>query len=249
MIARVSRAGAVLALALVMAGCGSQARRAALGHVAVWRMAPSETGIPAPRSLCVSTNGELYVLDTVGRVLVYAPSGDLARQWSMPAVSVGRPEGIVELRDGSILIADTHYHRLVRFSAAGDMLSMWGGKGTGAGEFIYPVAVTQDPEGLIYVAEYGGNFGSRCTIHRQVGGTAMSKIMKAEVFNLRFVPCAPPLSFEITPSRFTGLGVNKYVVFANGSDFLKFFQLFDDLRNQGETPTLCILGPAQDRPF
>ncbi|NQU39787.1 MAG: hypothetical protein HQ523_07530 [Lentisphaerae bacterium] len=159
-------------LAVVAVGCGSRATRAPLKHVAVWRMEPSERGIPAPRSLCVSTNGELYVLDTVGRVLVYSPTGALAREWSMPEVSVGRPEGIVELRDGSILVADTHYHRLVRFSASGEVLSLWGQEGTEAGAFIYPVAVTQDPEGLIYVAEYGGN--DRIQVFSETGGVLRS---------------------------------------------------------------------------
>jgi iron(III) transport system ATP-binding protein len=144
-------------MAVLVAGCGGRRAPVPFQHEAVWRMAPSETGIPAPRSLCVATNGELYVLDTIGRVLVYGPSGALARQWSMPETSVGRPEGIVELRDGSMLVADTHYHRLVRFSPRGEVLSMWGRKGEGPGEFIYPVAVTQDPNGFIYVAEYGGN--------------------------------------------------------------------------------------------
>ncbi len=147
-----------LILVLAMGtGCSRRERQVSLTHVAVWRMDPSERGIPAPRSLCVATNGELYVLDTIGRLLVYAPDGTLARQWSMPETSVGRPEGITELHDGSILVTDTHYHRLVRFDSAGTVLSYWGRHGEGDGEFIYPVAVVQAPDGLIYVAEYGGN--------------------------------------------------------------------------------------------
>ena len=159
-------------MAVLVAGCGGRRAPAVFQHEAVWRMAPSETGIPAPRSLCVATNGELYVLDTIGRVLVYGADGALAREWSMPETSVGRPEGIVELRDGSILVADTHYHRLVRFSPDGEVLSMWGRKGEGPGEFIYPVAVTQDPEGFIYVAEYGGN--DRIQVFRETGEVVRS---------------------------------------------------------------------------
>lgn len=147
----------VTALLSALCGCGRGSDEASSHVATVWPMVPSATGIPAPRSLCVATNGELYALDTIGRVLVYGPEGQPRRQWSMPETSVGRPEGIVELQDGSILVADTHYHRLVRFSPQGEVLSMWGREGEGIGEFIYPVAVAQDPEGLIYVAEYGGN--------------------------------------------------------------------------------------------
>ncbi len=153
-------AGALLAAAtamLITSGCGGGSGRSAFSDEDVWSMPPSEVAIPAPRSLCVATNGELYVLDTIGRVIVYGSDGNVARIWSMPETSVGRPEGVVELSDGSILVADTHYHRLVRFSKSGEVLSMWGSKGEGDGEFIYPVAVEQGPDGSIYVAEYGGN--------------------------------------------------------------------------------------------
>lgn len=150
-----------------LASCAPRVNDDLFDHEAVWRMQPSERGIPSPRSLCVSTNGELYVLDTIGRVLVYGPEGNLVRQWSMPETSVGRPEGIVELHNGSILVADTHYHRLMRFSPTGEVLDTWGRKGEGPGEFIYPVAVTQDPDGFIYVAEYGGN--DRVQVFNQKG--------------------------------------------------------------------------------
>ncbi len=151
---------ALLAVALLgsaTSGCGRRTSDHLYQHEAVWPMPPSATGIPAPRSLCTTTNGELVVLDTIGRVLVYDSDSTLVRQWKMPATSVGRPEGIVELLDGSILVADTHYHQMVKFSPDGVVLATWGSKGEGPGEFIYPVAVTQATDGSIYVAEYGGN--------------------------------------------------------------------------------------------
>ncbi len=113
--------------------------------------------MPAPRALTVSKDRELYVLDDSGRILVYDETNKLIRQWSMPESSVGKPEGIRVLQDGRVAIADTHYHRVVFFSKQGDLLSMFGSQGEQPGEFTYPVDLMQDPQGFLYVAEYGGS--------------------------------------------------------------------------------------------
>ncbi|MFT4637588.1 MAG: sugar lactone lactonase YvrE [Verrucomicrobiales bacterium] len=51
----------------------------------------------------------MIVLDDAGRVLVFDRDGKVLRRWSMPDVSVGRPEGVVVLNDGRIVVGDTHY--------------------------------------------------------------------------------------------------------------------------------------------
>lgn len=113
--------------------------------------------LPAARGMIYGPNGDLLILDNVGRVLVYDSAGKMTRKWWMPEHDVGRPEGICVLRDGRIAVADTHYNRIVIFDQQGQVLSMFGEKGHGAGQFIYSSAVTQDDKGFIYVAEYGGN--------------------------------------------------------------------------------------------
>ncbi|RLS52804.1 MAG: ATP-binding cassette domain-containing protein [Planctomycetota bacterium] len=113
--------------------------------------------MPAPRALTISPEKELYVLDDSGRVLVYDSQNHLVRQWRMPESSVGKPEGIRVLQDGRVAIADTHYHRVVFFSKEGELLSMFGSQGELPGQFTYPVDLLQDPQGYLYVAEYGGS--------------------------------------------------------------------------------------------
>jgi sugar lactone lactonase YvrE len=54
-------------------------------------------------------------------------------------------------------VADTHYHRVVVFDRVGTVLRMFGELGEGPGQFIYPVSITKDNSGHLYVAEYGGN--------------------------------------------------------------------------------------------
>jgi DNA-binding beta-propeller fold protein YncE len=120
-------------------------------------MPPMGSVIPAPRDLAVGGTGEVYALDTAGRVLRFDASGTLQATWNMPESERGMPEGIWVLLDGRIVVADTHYHQVVVFDPDGRVTDQWGGHGTGPGEFIYPVAVTQDPAGRVYVAEYGSN--------------------------------------------------------------------------------------------
>ncbi len=113
--------------------------------------------LPAARGMTYGPDGNLLILDNVGRVLVYDSAGKMTRKWWMPEHDVGRPEGICVLRDGRIAVADTHYNRIVIFDQNGQVESMFGEKGHGEGQFIYSSAVTQDDKGFIYVAEYGGN--------------------------------------------------------------------------------------------
>lgn len=153
---------AVVAAAVIAAfavGCAPQAVTPVDG-LAGFRetvLPTTDGGRPAPRAVCVADDGERLVLDTVGRVLVYRPDGSLRTHWWMPEYDVGRPEGIRKTADGRIYVADTHYHRVVEFDSEGTVTRMFGSRGTGPGQFEYPVAVELDDSGHLYVAEYGGN--------------------------------------------------------------------------------------------
>lgn len=122
-----------------------------------WTVVPEGVKIPAPRAITAVPDGTVYVLDNVGRVLAYNPDGELLRSWWMPEYVVGRPERILETRDGRLVVADTHYHRVVVFDRVGTVLNIFGTEGEGPGEFIYPVAVAEDDRERLYVCEYGGN--------------------------------------------------------------------------------------------
>lgn len=118
---------------------------------------PDGPRLPAARALAIGHTDELLAVDTAGGILVYDADAELLRQWRMPETRVGQPEGICLLKDGRIAVADTHYHRVVFFDQQGKLLGTLGAHGTGPGQFIYPVALTQDDKGWLYVAEYGGN--------------------------------------------------------------------------------------------
>jgi ABC-type multidrug transport system ATPase subunit/DNA-binding beta-propeller fold protein YncE len=153
------KAALCLLLCLNGVGCRQSATGPAIpvAEVHLWPVPPEGALQPAARSLAIGAHGELIALDTDARVLVFAPDGSVARQWRMPDNRNGNPEGVCVLRDGRIVVGDTHYHRVVVFAPDGRTFTTFGKEGRGPGEFIYPVAVTKDDRENLYVAEYGSN--------------------------------------------------------------------------------------------
>lgn len=149
----------ILLCAVFLAGCdaGGQTETLAVESVDVFALPADGTRLPAPRDIALGEQGEWIVLDNAGRVLVYRADGTLDRQWRMPDSADGNPEGACLLSDGRIAVADTHYHQIVVFGRDGEVLTTFGGSGKEPGQFIYPVAIETDPQGNLYVAEYGGN--------------------------------------------------------------------------------------------
>ena len=151
----------LLMLFLVMLGLSgcfdSSSPTLSVKHASTWSMPPEGARVPAPRGMTVSPDKEYLVLDNVGRVLVFNENGELQKQWWMPEYDVGKAEGICVLKDGRIVVADTHYHRVVFFDHEGAVTGMFGQRGSEPGDFVYPVAITQDPEENLYICEYGQN--------------------------------------------------------------------------------------------
>lgn len=146
----------LLAAAIVFAGCAEPSLDTlAIREFTTWKVPADGTRIPAPRALYADASDTVYALDDAGRVLIYASDGSVLNTWHMPEHANGRAEGIVKLLDDRIAVADTHYHRIVFFHPDGQLESMLGQKGTGEGQFVYPVAIAQDPSGFLYVGEYG----------------------------------------------------------------------------------------------
>lgn len=148
----------VCACAALFASCtenGAHAARATMRRTIA--LPSTEARAPAPRAVAPGADDTWLVLDDAGRVLVFGADGDLQRQWAMPEHAAGNPEGIHRLADGRIVVADTHYHRLVFFTADGSVQQTLGSRGDGPGQFRYPVSVVQADDGALFVAEYGGN--------------------------------------------------------------------------------------------
>jgi sugar lactone lactonase YvrE len=150
---------AVIALlSFLFYGCGKKEKgvpELKFSSVTDIHIPPAGSKIPAPRSLTTGSNDKLIVLDDAGRVLIYDRSGKLVKQWWMPDYSIGRPEGVCELKDGRIAVTDTHYSRVVIFKSDGSVDKIFGKKGKAGGEIGNPVGVSEAPDRSIYICEYG----------------------------------------------------------------------------------------------
>ncbi|MFO0428416.1 MAG: hypothetical protein ACK526_17745 [Planctomyces sp.] len=222
---------AVILVALVsgIAGCGHSAEGPVypISRFDVWKVPAEGRSLPAPRALYSDTSDNVYALDDAGRVLVYAKDGTLTKQWRMPAWDVGRPEGIWKMLDGRIAVADTHYHRVILFNATedGTVSEVFGREGTGDGEFVFPVAVTQDPSGYLYVGEYGDKqriqkFTSDGEYVTQFGkhGTAEGEFQRPSAVVWRDGKIYAVDAFN-----------NRIQIFTDTGEFLKVLKLPDDV--------------------
>lgn len=108
--------------------------------------------------MAIDDLNQLYIVDMTGRIQVFTREGQYLRGWRTPEIEFGKPSGLSFDRQGNLLVADTHYHRVLVYTPAGKMLDQrtLGGKaGHGPGEFNFVTDAVQDSQGNYYVAEYG----------------------------------------------------------------------------------------------
>ena len=111
-----------------------------------------------PRGIDYDPATELfYCVDWSGRVQKFSSVGRFKGSWIMPEIDNGKPEDVCIALNGNILVADTHYSRIIEFSPAGRQVNLFGSFGREPGQFIYPVGICRDDEGNIFVSEYGEN--------------------------------------------------------------------------------------------
>ncbi|HKF82906.1 MAG TPA: hypothetical protein VKB23_08110 [Solirubrobacterales bacterium] len=104
-----------------------------------------------PRDIATDPAGNLYVSDGQrDTIYVLAPGGVLLRQWS----AAGGRDLAVGV-DGTVYLATSH--EILRFSAAGALLSKWGASGHGDGQFGEVWGLDTSPHGPVYVADTYGN--------------------------------------------------------------------------------------------
>lgn len=111
-----------------------------------------------PRAVAATAAGEVVVIDRTGRVQVLdLEGGRYLRHWWLDDYENGTPTGIsVDPVDDSLWIADTHYHRVLQYDTAGNLLSSFGEEGSGPGQFVFPTDVAPSPDGrILWVTDYG----------------------------------------------------------------------------------------------
>jgi NHL repeat len=148
----------VLAALLLLTCCGCLDQGDPGGDLElVWGEHGSSPGrFQKPRAMTIDAEDHIYIVDMTARIQVFDTDGKYLREWETPVHTNGRPVGLGIDRDGNILVADTHYFRLLIYTPQGELLRQIGGKnGTGPGEFEFVTDAVQDSEGYYYIGEYG----------------------------------------------------------------------------------------------
>jgi len=109
-----------------------------------------------PRAMAFDPRGRFYVVDMTARIQAFDAEGNPLTSWRTPASKNGKPTGLAVGRDGSVLVADTHYYRVLVYSPEGKLLRAIGGEfGYRPGELAQVTDVAQDSRGNYYVGEKG----------------------------------------------------------------------------------------------
>jgi streptogramin lyase len=143
-------------VAAALPGCDRQGN--SMGHLdVVWGRRGNTAGrLQKPRCITIDGQDRLYLVDMTARIQVFDLDGNFIRQWSTPTHENGRPTGVSIDRQGRVLVADTHYFRLLIYSPEGELLQTIGGtNGHGPGEFGFVTDAVQDSQGNYYISEYG----------------------------------------------------------------------------------------------
>lgn len=148
---------APLVVATLCAGCDELGGSSA---DLVWGVHGTKPGwLHKPRVAAFDKDDHLYLCDLTDRIQVFDRDGKYLRGWRTPDLNIDGPSGLTVDRLGRLLVADTHFYRILVYSTTGALLFQLGDgvQGTTPGRFGYPTDVVIDKAGNFYVAEYGEN--------------------------------------------------------------------------------------------
>lgn len=127
---------------------------------AIWGIHGTRDGwLQKPRVAAFDADDRLYIADLTDRIQVFDRDGKFLRAWRMPGLNVDGPSGLTVDRHERVLVADTHFYRVMIYDRQGRLLRQIGDgvQGTEPGRFGYPTDVVIDRAGNFYVSEYGEN--------------------------------------------------------------------------------------------
>lgn len=147
----------VLGIAIMFSGCDGRDMHEAA--VYAWGKRGIDDGqFQTPRAIAIGPDQLLYIVDKLGRIQVFDQEGNFLRGWRTPATDMGKPCGLTFSHDGLLMVADTHYFRILFYTPDGTLIperTIGGVNGRGPGEFGFVTDVVQDSRGNYYISEYG----------------------------------------------------------------------------------------------
>lgn len=116
------------------------------------------TGHEQVDGFALAPDASAYTLTDAYQVAHWSAEGALLGQWAGGATELktgafGQPSDLAVGPDGTLLLTLASSSRLRRYSAAGQLLDMWGKPGSDLGEFERALGVAAAPDGTVYVAD------------------------------------------------------------------------------------------------
>ena len=105
--------------------------------------------LQSPNCVAITSQGLLYIANG-NRVDVLTENGDFVHRIG---VEILKTPYDVSVHNGDVFVADSGNHRVAVFSEDGKLSHTIGSRGTGAGQFDYPVHVAISPDGELYVSD------------------------------------------------------------------------------------------------
>ena len=111
-----------------------------------------------PRAITIDPEDRLYIVDKTGRIQIFDQDGNFIHRWRTPKIKLGKPCGLGLDKNNSLMVGDTHYHRVLFYDINGildESRTIGGHNGKGPGQFGFVTDVVQDSLGNFYVGDYG----------------------------------------------------------------------------------------------
>ncbi len=142
-----------------IAGCQPKSNSGIRKPDLVWaKRGLSEGRLSKPRAMTIDARDNIYIVDMTGRIQVFDRDGNYLRGWRTPAIASGRPTGLGIGNDGSLLVADTHYFRVLFYTPDGELQddrTIGGTFGDEPSQFHFVTDVVQNSKGHVLAGQYG----------------------------------------------------------------------------------------------
>ncbi len=141
--------------ALPVSGCGAGGSST---PDLVWGIHGTRDGwLHKPRVAAFDSQDQLYIADLTDRIQVFDRDGKFLRAWRTPSLNIDGPNGLTVDRFNRVLVADTHFYRVLVYDRYGSLMFQVGDgiQGEEPGRFTYPTDAVIDSRGNFLVSDYG----------------------------------------------------------------------------------------------
>jgi DNA-binding beta-propeller fold protein YncE len=129
----------------------------------VWQTTGGAQPFVNPHPIAIDPHGTLWVTDARGQFQLFDLDGTYLETWGTPGSGDGqfnfvRPNGdayggVAFGQDGALYVVDTGNLRVQKFDRDRTFVASWGGQGSGDGQFLDPLSIAIDGQGMLYVLD------------------------------------------------------------------------------------------------